>query len=119
MRTLLILLAVLLFFAVARLLSSHGGVGEYLALNSRLADLTQQIQLKTTENLILKQEVRDLQSGTLAIETIARQQLGMIGKDEVFVKLLELKPSQVIAPAPNQDEMPQVIENPLPINRLE
>jgi cell division protein FtsB len=119
MRIVLAILAVLLFFALARLLSSHGGLGEYLALDARLSDLTEKIQLKTTENQLLKQEVHDLQSGTLAIETMARQQLGMIGPDEVFIKLLELKPSQVVAPPPNQDELPQVVENPLPINRLD
>ncbi|MDY0136481.1 MAG: septum formation initiator family protein [Thiomicrospira sp.] len=119
MRVVLIFLAVLFFLALIRLLSSHGGLGEYLALHARLNELTEQIQLKTTENQLLKHEVRDLQSGTLAIETMARQQLGMIGSDEVFIKLLELKPSQVVAPPPNEDELPQVVENPLPINRLD
>ena len=41
-------------------------------------------------NRLLKKEVQELQSSTKIIETIARQKLGMIKNDEVFIKVIEL-----------------------------
>lgn len=119
MRILLTILAVFVFLALTRLLSSHGGIGEYLSLTSRVNAITQTNQLKANQNQLLIQEVRDLQTGQQAIETIARQQLGMLANDEVFIKFLEMKPSNIPAPQPNEIAMPVVIENPLPINKLE
>lgn len=117
MRVFLIILAVLLFLSLARLLSSNGGVGEVLSLQSRLAELETQVEERQNTNALLKQEVLDLQSGDTALETIARQRLGMVAKDEVFVQLLELKPSNIAAPSPDQSATP-VIENPQPISRI-
>ena len=41
-----------------------------------------------TRNATLAAEVRDLKQGTEAIEERARQELGMIRKDEVFVQVV-------------------------------
>lgn len=117
MRVFLIILTVLLFLSLARLLSSNGGLGEFLSLQSRLAEIETQVETRQNTNALLKQEVLDLQSGDTAIETIARQRLGMVAEGEVFVQLLELKPSNIVAPSPDQSATP-VIENPQPINRI-
>ncbi|HEY9016905.1 FtsB family cell division protein [Thiomicrospira sp.] len=117
MRVFLIILTVLLFLSLARLLSSNGGLGELLSLQSRLAEIETQVETRQNTNALLKQEVLDLQSGDTAIETIARQRLGMVAEGEVFVQLLELKPSNIVAPSPDQSATP-VIENPQPINRI-
>lgn len=118
MRVLLIILAVLLFLSLARLLSSNGGLGEYLTLQSRLSEFESDVQRQKDTNALLKQEVLDLQSGDAAIETIARQRLGMVAKDEVFVQLLEVRPTNIVAPAPDNQAAP-ILENPQPINRIQ
>lgn len=118
MRILLIILAVLLFLSLTRLLSSNGGLGEYFSLESRLSELESQVQTQADTNSLLKREVYDLQAGSAAIETIARQSLGMVGADEAFIQILEVPPSSIVAPAPDDKAIP-VLENPQPINRID
>lgn len=118
MRVILIVLAVLLFLSLTRLLSSDGGLGEYLSLKQQVNELEQQLTQQRVTNSLLVEEVKDLQQGQAAIETIARQQLGMIKRDEQFIKLLELAPSNIIAPPPEVSSEP-VLENPQPINKID
>lgn len=40
-------------------------------------------------NAALEAEVRDLQNGTDAIEERARQELGLVSRDEIFVQIVE------------------------------
>lgn len=40
-------------------------------------------------NAALEAEVRDLQTGTDAIEERARQELGLVSPDEIFVRIVE------------------------------
>lgn len=42
----------------------------------------------------LAKEVKNLQSNPVSVETIARQNLGMVKKDEIFIKVIELQPEQ-------------------------
>lgn len=119
MKLLLIILGVLILLASVKLLSSNGGLAEYWVLQQRLLDIEQANKIQAAENALLTQEVRDLQSGTMAIETIARQQLGLLGDNEVFIKLLEVQPSQGYVPSLQDENVPLVVENPQPINRLE
>ncbi|WP_044406116.1 FtsB family cell division protein [Thiomicrospira microaerophila] len=118
MKVLLIILSVLVLLSGIRLLSSDGGLAEYLSLKLRLAEVQQQLDSQQAVNDLLKKEVQDLQAGTDAIETLARQRLGMIGKNEVFIQLLEIPPSSVSAPVPDIEAI-SIQENPLPINPLE
>lgn len=90
MKTIYIVLAVIILILQIRLLSSDGGVGELLSLQNKLDELHVKINALEDNNALLKKEVQDLQSSTEAIETIARQKLGMIAKDEAFVKVIEL-----------------------------
>lgn len=118
MKILIVVLSVLVFLTGIRLLSSNGGLGEYLALKLRLAEVEQQVKAQQATNDLLKKEVIELQTGTDALETIARQRLGMIGSNEVFIQVLNLPPSKVVAPTPDE-EVESVQENPLPINPIE
>lgn len=92
LKSVLIVLGIIILILQIRLLSSDGGIGEYLALKEKLQVIHAKVDELEQQNQLLKKEVQDLQSNTDAIETIARQKLGMIGEDEVFVKVIELSP---------------------------
>jgi cell division protein FtsB len=56
------------------------------------------VQQKTNEelrarNAAMEGEVRDLRSGTAAIEERARYELGMIKNDEIFVQVVDKPPA--------------------------
>ncbi len=86
----MIILALIIMVLQIRLLSSDGGVAEYLTLKSQLQVLQKEVDDQASVNDLLRQEVKDLQSGTEAIETIARQKLGMIAEDEIFIQIIEI-----------------------------
>lgn len=90
MKLLSILLSGLILLLLFRLLSSDGGLGEYFELKQQLTQLEADNQSLAEQNELLSQEVWDLQNHTTAIETIARQKLGMIKQNEVFIQVIEL-----------------------------
>jgi len=85
-------LAILIVVLQARLLSSDGGLGELFSLQEQLKSLETSLEEQRLINAELAKEVKNLQSNPVAIETIARQTLGMVKKDEIFIKVIELKP---------------------------
>lgn len=93
MKKLYLALAILIVVLQARLLSSDGGLGELFALQEQLNELEASLEEQRLLNAGLAEEVKNLQSNPLAIETLARQTLGMVKKDEVFIKVIELKPA--------------------------
>ncbi|MBD3755146.1 MAG: septum formation initiator family protein [Gammaproteobacteria bacterium] len=103
MKKIVVILSLIIVVLLARLLSSNGGLGELFSLQTQLSELETQLQQQERENAELLQQVQDLQSQNSAIETIARETLGMIGQDEVFVEVIELKdsaePAKTAAPA--------------------
>lgn len=92
MKTVYVVLGAIIFLLSIRLLSSDGGISDYLSLQKKLDDLEVKVQQLESRNSDLKKQVYVLQSNENAVETIARQKLGMIGKDEAFVKVIELQP---------------------------
>lgn len=109
MKTIYIVLGVIILILQMRLMSSDGGIGDYLSLQKKLDDLQFKVQDLEHKNSLLKKEVYDLQTNTKAIETIARQKLGMIGENEVFVKVIELsaaQKSQLSADSPSISNQP-------------
>lgn len=90
MKLLYISLALIILVLQARLLSSEGGVSELFALQKQLSQLEIELAEQQALNKQLSKEVNLLQSDDKAIETIARQTLGMVGKDEVFIEVIEL-----------------------------
>jgi len=99
---LLIVLGLIILVLQIRLLSSDGGVGEYLYLQDRLDLIQEEVAQQEIVNELLRQEVKDLQSGTDAIETIARKKLGMIGENEVFIQVIEAPVSQELPASSSQ-----------------
>ncbi len=57
-------------------------------------------------NAALDAEVRDLKQGLEAVEERARNELGMIRRDEIFFQVLEAAPAgaAAVAPAPAQEK---------------
>ncbi|MDG6772976.1 septum formation initiator family protein [Thiomicrorhabdus sp. ZW0627] len=92
MKRLYLILGLILVILLARLLSSNGGVGELFSLQNQLMQLEDQLAYQKRQNLELSQQVKDLQTQDSSVETLARQTLGMIAKDEVFVEVIETKP---------------------------
>lgn len=92
MKKLYLALAILIVILQARLLSSDGGLGELFSLQEQLKTLEKSLEEQRLVNAKLEEEVRALQSNPASIETIARQTLGMVKQDEVFIKVIELKP---------------------------
>jgi len=87
--------AILIVILQVRLLSSHGGLGELFSLQDQLKTLEKSLEEQRLINAKLAEEVKSLQSNPKSIETLARQNLGMVKKDEVFIKVIELKPDSV------------------------
>jgi cell division protein FtsB len=99
-----VIIALLLF----KLLSSDGGLAEYAHLKQQLQQLEAENQAQRKLNEQLKQRVHALQTDPKAIETLARQKLGMIGKDEVFIQIIEPSPSRLHS---NEESMPETSTN--------
>ena len=97
MKLLYISLALIILVLLARLLSSEGGVSELFALQKQLNQLEVELKAQQSLNKELAEAVNVLQADDKAIETIARQTLGMVGKDEVFIEVIEL-PTQATEP---------------------
>ncbi|GAB6070243.1 hypothetical protein JCM30760_13400 [Thiomicrorhabdus hydrogeniphila] len=95
MKKLYLALAILIVILQVRLLSSEGGLGELFSLQEQLKTLESSLEEQRLINAKLAEEVKSLQSNPLSIETLARQNLGMVKKDEVFIKVIELKPGDV------------------------
>lgn len=91
MKIIFALLGFIIFILLIRLLSSDGGISEYATINERLLILQEKNQQLVVNNNQLKKEVIELQTGTKIIETIARQKLGMIKNDEVFIRVIEVE----------------------------
>jgi cell division protein FtsB len=80
--TAVLLLIALLFFIVF----SERGLAE-LSLSKKERDrITAHNQLLTQENLTLGVEIDRLKNDPHYIESVARKEFGMIGKDEIVVK---------------------------------
>ncbi len=91
MKTIYLALLVLILVLQARLLSSNGGLGELFSLQEQLRQLEGSLEEQRLLNAKLAQQVKDLQNNNASIETIARQTLGMVKQDEVFIKVIELQ----------------------------
>lgn len=114
MRIILIVLFILLFLSVFRLFSNNGGIIEQVQLSKQLQEIQLANQALEDRNSLLVKEVLDLTQGLDAVESLARSQLGLIAKDEVFVKLIELEPEVVARPLP-ESKASEAVEQLQPI----
>ena len=87
-----LLLLALLGVIHAQLWLGRGSVPQVNALKQQLADQEQLNRAAQWRNEQLASEVRDLQEGRDMIEELARQELGMVKPNEVFVQIAQPRP---------------------------
>lgn len=88
MRLLFIVLALLTAITQYPLWWGKGGWLRVHELQKKVASHQETNEALLARNNALQAEVQDLKSGTAAIEERARQDLGMLKEDEVFVQIL-------------------------------
>ena len=98
MRALGILLAALIILIQYPLWFGKGGWLRAWELDRQVDAASARNAQLGGRNAALAAEVRDLKTGTEAIEERARFELGMVKKDEVFFQVVEDKPGQPAAP---------------------
>lgn len=89
MKKLLILLVLLLIYLQYRLFFGEGSLQDVWSLHQEVEYQRQENIELQERNAALEAEVRDLQQGLDAIEEHAREDLGMVKKDETFYQVVE------------------------------
>ena len=87
MKTLAFILVILIALVQYALWYGKGGWLEVFELEKQLQDQHRLNQKLQNRNTILEAEIIDLKQGFDAIEELARNELGMIRKDEVFFQV--------------------------------
>ena len=80
----IIFLCLVLIFLLIRLFVGESGLTELAVQQERLERLELENQRLYQRNQLLAREVLELQQGMETVEESARQELGMIGRDETF-----------------------------------
>ena len=92
MRLLTLLLLILFGALQYRLWFGQLGVPDYLRQLEEIASQRASNQELVKRNRMLLADVTDLQQGFEAIEERARHELGLIGEDEVFFRIIQQDP---------------------------
>ncbi len=88
-RFILGLLITLLIVLHAQIWSGRGSVSQVASMKQTLAELERSNQAARLRNDQVANEVRDLQEGLGMIEELARQDLGMVKPNEIFVQIAQ------------------------------
>ena len=91
---LMILLIVLLLLLQYRLWFSHDGLPAVLHLKRSVEVQRSENAVLEERNKVLAAEVKDLKSGSEALEERARSELGMIKQGETFIQIIEAPASE-------------------------
>jgi len=86
------LLIALLLVLHAQLWFGRGSVAKVAAMRQELATLEQANRQAQQRNAQLGSEVSDLQEGLDVVEELARQDLGMVRPNEIFVQIAQSRP---------------------------
>lgn len=81
----------LLAYLQYKLWVADGRVQELWTLEQRVEDLRSENKTLRERNVSLQAEVENLKHGVDVIEEKARQDLGLVGKDETFIQFVEPK----------------------------
>ncbi|UJF19022.1 cell division protein FtsB [Vibrio sp. SS-MA-C1-2] len=93
MRLLNLFLLIIVGWLVATLIYGKNGISDYFAVQNDVVRETSANELLKQRNQQMFAEIKDLRSGDEAIEERARNQLGLIKKDEVFYRIISDKNS--------------------------
>ena len=85
------LLITLLLIVHAQLWFGRGSVPRVASMRAQLAELTQSNKDAQLRNDQISSEVNDLQEGLEMVEEQARQDLGMVKPNEIFVQVAHLR----------------------------
>jgi cell division protein FtsB len=85
------LLIALLFAVHVQLWFGRGSVPQVASMKQQLATQEQANRDAQLRNDQLANEVRDLQEGVEMVEELARQELGMVKPNEIFVQIAQSK----------------------------
>lgn len=85
------LLIALLFIVHAQLWFGRGSVTQVASMKQHLATQEQTNREAQLRNDQLLSEVRDLQEGLDMVEELARQELGMVKPNEIFVQIAKAR----------------------------
>lgn len=94
LRILILVLAVVLLLLQIRLWVSPEGMREVRRLREAIAAQAEDNRQREKRNERLAAEVEDLRAGGPALEERAREELGLIGEDEVFFQVIEEAPEE-------------------------
>jgi cell division protein FtsB len=83
------LLITLLIVLHAQLWTGRGSVSQVASMKQALVELERSNQAARLRNDQVANEVRDLQEGLGMIEELARQDLGMVKPNEIFVQIAQ------------------------------
>lgn len=89
MKVLIAILILLLLILQYKLWFGDGNMREVWQLQTTIETQKAENQKLQDRNLALEAEVKDLKQGLEAIEERARNELGMIKKDETFFQVIE------------------------------
>jgi cell division protein FtsB len=88
-KIIIVILLVLLVMLQYRVWLGEGGIPEVVKLENETVTAQQDVARLQERNKALEAEVLDLKTGLQAIEERARNELGMIRKDEVYYQVIE------------------------------
>jgi len=88
-KIIIVILLVLLVMLQYQVWRGEGGIPEVVKLENETAAAQQNVEQLQERNKALEAEVLDLKTGLEAIEERARNDLGMIRKDEVYYQVVE------------------------------
>ena len=88
MKKIIAILVVLLVLLQYKIWLGDGGIPKILQLQDEVDVVQLQVNKLQERNQALDAEVQDLKKGLDAIEERARNELGMIGKDEVYYQVI-------------------------------
>lgn len=64
------------------------GYEQYKAVHAQLDKANYKSSLLQKRNIAVEEEIADLKQGNMAIEDLARSELGLIYKDEIFFRVI-------------------------------
>lgn len=76
-------------FLIYDIFYGHNGIGQFQRVEEQLQLAKKQNQLLKKQNQEVRDQINELQQGDIAVEELARSELGLIKPGERFFRVLE------------------------------